>query len=492
MFSNLLYKIVIFFNTFIIVYVGIVGLFNAIQMFMALLFSLKYIRKAKFSDIKLYKDSYNMVPFSILVPARNEEKVIVQSIKSLLSLEYSTFEVIVINDGSTDKTLKTLIRTFRLKKTTFPIKPRLETKQIRDVYYNPEIPNLLLVDKENGGKSDALNAGINISHYPYFISQDADSMLDSDALVRIAMSFMEYKYTIAVGGVIRVSNGSEIKNGKVVKLALPKKPLAMFQVVEYLRAFLVGRVGWSLFNSVLIISGAFGAFQKEIVIQVGGYTTRTMGEDMDLVLKLHKHMHEKKFKYKVTFLPDPVCWTQVPESIRDLFVQRRRWQIGLIHSMELNKVMVFKRKYGVTGMLAMPYFFLFELAAPVVEALGWVFIPLSYFMGILSFVYLVLFFLVAMVFGIILSIGALIIEEFTFNKYVKLKEFFRLCFYGVIENFSYRQLTVIFRLIAIFGFRRYKHSWGEIKRSDFNKKELKRQDEKEEKSEKKEKSDKNA
>ena len=270
-----------------------------------------------------------------------------------------------------------------------------------------------------------------------------------------------------MGGIIRVSNGSEIRNGSVVKLALPKSRLAMFQIVEYLRAFLVGRTGWSIFNTVLIISGAFGAFQKEAVIQVGGYTTNTIGEDMDIVVRLHKYMREKKYKYRITFLPDPICWTQVPESFRDLYTQRRRWQVGLMDTMKRNKVMMLNPGYGVSGMLAMPYFFLFELVAPVVEALGYIFVPLSYYLGILSFQFFITYFFVATVFGVILSIGALVIEEFTFNKYENLREFFRLCLYGVIENFSYRQMTVVFRLIAIFGFRRFIHSWDKIKRRDF-------------------------
>ena len=463
----LLHFFVLFFNYFIIIYVAIVGIINVIQMLMAMVFSVRYIKKARFSDIKLYKESYNMVPISILVPAYNEEEIIIQSIKSLLALEYSNYEVIVVNDGSKDKTLKKVISAFELNEITFPVKAVIKTKPIKALYYNPDFPNLLLVDKENGGKADALNVGINVSRYPYFVSQDADSLLDSEALVRIALSFMEYKYTIAVGGIVRVSNGSEIRNGKVVKLALPRSRLAMFQIVEYLRAFLVGRVGWSLFNSMLIVSGAFGAFQKETVVQVGGYTTNTVGEDMDIVVKLHKYMHEKKYKYRITFLPDPICWTQVPEKIKDLHSQRRRWQVGLMDSMRRNRIMMLNPKYGACGMLAMPYFFLFELIAPVVEALGYIFIPLSYLLRILSLKFFITYFIVATVFGVILSVGALIIEEFTFNKYIKVSEFFRLGLYGIIENFSYRQMTVVFRLIAIFGFKKFRYSWEKITRQKF-------------------------
>jgi len=467
MLMYILYKSVIFFNLFIIIYVAVMGFINAVQMVIALVYSVMYIKKAKFSDIKLYKESYNMIPISIIVPAHNEEKIVIETIKSLQALEYLTYEIVVVNDGSDDNTLSEITKAFGLKKITFPFKAKLKTKPVRGIYSNPEFPNLILVDKENGGKADALNAGINISRYPYFVSLDADSLLDSDALVRIALSFMEYKYTVAVGGIIRVANGSVIKNGKVVRLALPKNRFAMFQIVEYLRAFLVGRTGWSIFNTVLIISGAFGAFQKDAAIQVGGYTTDTIGEDMDIVVKLHRHMREKKYKYRIAFLPDPICWTQVPESYHDLRSQRRRWQIGLIDAMKRHKIMMLNPRYGVCGMIAMPYFYLFEMVAPVVEALGWFFIPLSYFLGILSFSFLVTYFLIMMVFGVILSVGALVIEEFTFNKYVRIKDFCRLVIYGVVENFSYRQLTVIFRLMALIGFEKYRKTWGEIKRSDF-------------------------
>ena len=462
-----LYKSVIYFNLFIIFYVALVGAINAVQMVMAFFSSVMYIKKARFSGYKTYKESPSMVPISILVPAHDEEKTVVQTIKSLLALEYSTYEIIIINDGSKDRTLRVLMRAFGLKRITFPIKAKLDTRPIRGIYYNPDYPNLLMVDKENGGKADSLNAGINVSHYPYFVSLDADSLLNSDALVRIALSFMEYKYTIAVGGIIRVANGSEVRNGKVIRLALPKNPYAMFQVVEYMRAFLVGRVGWSILNTVMIVSGAFGAFLKDAVIQVGGYTINTVGEDMDIVVKLHKYMREKKYKYKIAFLPDPVCWTQVPESFRDLYTQRRRWQIGLMDTMKRHKVMMLNPRYGSSGMLAMPYFFLFEFLAPVVEALGWVFVPLSYFLGVLSFQFLIAYFLVATVFGVILSIGALVIEEFTFNKYVKVREFLRLCVYGVVENFSYRQMTVFFRLTAIFRYKKFIYSWEKIERQNF-------------------------
>jgi len=463
----ILFQCVIYFNMFIIGYVVILSLVNLTQMVITMWLSVKYIRIAKASNVEHFKESGSMIPLSILVPAHNEEEIIVQSIKSKLALEYPAHEIIVINDGSTDKTLSSVIGAFGLSKIAFPVKPTIKTHAIRGIYCNPDYPNLLLIDKENGGKADALNAGINVSRYPYFVSLDADSLLNSNALTRIALAFMEYKYTIAVGGIIRVANGSEVKDGRVVKLALPESRLAVFQIVEYLRAFLVGRVGWSIVNTVLIVSGAFSAFQKEAVINVGGYTTDTIGEDMDLIVKLHRYFREKKYKYRIASLPDPVCWTQVPETFSDLFSQRCRWQVGLMDTMSRNRVMMLNPGYGLCGMVTMPYFLLFELIGPVVEALGFVFVPASYFLGILSLQFFIIYLIAAVLLGVILSVGALLIEEFTFNKYVRLREFFKLCLYGIIENFSYRQMTVVFRLIAICGFKKFRHSWKKVKRREF-------------------------
>lgn len=467
MLQYIAYKAILYFNLFIVGYVIIISTINAVQMVLSMITTPAHLKKARFSDINLYNQSANMVPISILVPAHNEELTIVDNIHSLLSLDYPTYEVVIISDGSTDGTLQAVIDTFQLEKITYPIRSRLATEAILGVYCNPEYPMLRLIDKENGGKADALNAGINLSHYPYFASIDADSLLESDALIRIAMPFMEYKYTVAVGGIIRVGNGCTIKDGKTVSYGLPKKSIARFQIIEYFRAFLVGRVGWNFINSLLIISGAFGAFQKDAVLQVGGYTTGMIGEDMDLVLKLHKFMRENKYKYKIAFLPDPVCWTQVPEAGKVLYLQRRRWHIGLIDSLWNNRVMFLNPKYGLLGLVAMPYYFFVEMLGPVVEGLGLIMIPLAWFFGLLSLEFLILFFLSATVFGVILSLGALAIEYYTFHRYIRLREVLVLSFYGVIENFFYRQMTVIFRLFGIFGYKKHKHSWGKMKRHRF-------------------------
>ena len=436
------------------------------QMLLSLSSIPAYMRKARLMDMKMYSQSNNIIPFSILVPAYNEEKTIVENTRSLLALNYSVYEIVIINDGSTDATFEIVRDAFNLKPTNYPLRSKLPTAKIRGVYFNPDLP-LLLIDKENGGKADALNAGINISQYPYFASLDADSLLDSDALIRIALAFMEYKYTIAVGGVVRVANGCSVKDGKIAESAMPKKSIERFQVIEYLRAFLIGRVGWGHFNSLMIVSGAFGAFHKESALKVGGYTVDTIGEDMEIVLKLHKYMREKKYQYKINFLPDPICWTQVPTTAKDLFKQRCRWQVGLIDALNRNGRMLLSPKFGYLGMISMPYYVLCEMMGPVAEILGIISIPLAYYLGVLNFEFFVMYLLMSLVFGIIISIGALMVEEYTFNKYPKLSDIVVLSMYSVLENFSYRLLTMLFRLIATVRYKKYKHSWGKAQRNAF-------------------------
>jgi len=408
-----------------------------------------------------------MIPISILVPAYNEQETIVENIKSLISLKYPKFEVIVINDGSKDETLNRVIQEFDLKEVNQPVRYRINTNKIRGIYKNLDIPNLIVVDKENGGKADALNAGINISNYPIVTSIDADSILESDSLVRVVMPFIEDKKTIAVGGIVRIANGSVIKRGRVVDIGLPKSRVAMFQIVEYLRAFLTGRVGWDAVNSLLIVSGAFGAFKKDAVIEVGGYAKNTIGEDMELIVKMHDYFLRNKRKYRIRFVPDPACWTQAPETLKDLRSQRRRWQIGLMDSLLKHKRMFFNPRYKQIGLIAVLYFWLFEMMGPVIEIIGYVMIPLAYIFGLLNLKYFLLFFAASILYGILLSLGAILLEEYTFNKYPTLKQLMKLSLYGVLENFGYRQLTTLYRIEGIVKFRKMKHSWGKIKRVSF-------------------------
>ena len=468
MLTHILYTFMIVVNNFILWYVVAMSSINIIQVLIAIVTTPIYIRKARHQELRLMSISKNMIPMSLLVPAHNEEVTIVESIKSLLNMNYINFEVIVINDGSTDKTLDAVIGAFNLNKIIYPVREQLPTQKVLDIYYNPDLPRLYVIDKENGGKSDALNAGINLSHYPYIVSIDADSLLNPDALLRIAMAFIQDKYAIAVGGLLRVSNGCTIENGKVIKTGLPHKFWPLLQIIEYFRSFLVGRIGWSILKSLPIISGAFGAFKKDVVLRVDGYTTGTLGEDMDLVIKLHRYMRLKKYKYQVSFMPDPVCWTQVPDTLNILFRQRRRWQIGLMNVLFRNKDMILNPRFGVLGMIAMPHQWMFETMAPVVEILGYFTIPLAYYFNILSLQSMILFFLASFAFGVIVSIGSLLVEDFTNSNYISVKEFIILSLLSIAENLFYRQMTVFFRLRGIMSYHKFKHSWGVMTRQKFS------------------------
>ncbi len=312
-----------------------------------------------------------------------------------------------------------------------------------------------------------------MSRYPLFASVDADSVLENDALIKLTMEFVENPETIAVGGIVRVSNGSIIKEGKLVESNPPKSIVAKFQVVEYLRAFLTGRTSFSTINSVLIISGAFGAFRKSVVIECGGYKVNTIGEDMDIIMKLHKKMREEKRKYKIKFLADPICWTQVPESLKDLRSQRRRWQIGLFDSLLNYRSMILNPKYGTIGTVVVPSFWIFELIGPVVEFLGYVFIPLAYLFGLLEFSSFLIYLLIAFLLGSTLSIGSILLEQISFRHYTTLRSTLRLVLLAFLENLGYRQLTVLYRVEGILKVRSGRHSWGTIKRKEFDKSEKK-------------------
>ncbi len=463
-------SIIIGFNRFLLFYVLCINSIYFFQLILSAFSLYDYLRKMRYSDYRKYSRSNNMIPISVLVPAYNEAETIVDNVRSLLSLDYPVFEVIVINDGSVDNTLDTLLQAFGLREVEQPVLNRISSKPVKGIFRSLDSPNLIVADKENGGKADALNVGINLSRYPVFASIDADSILENDSLVRVIMPFIEDSRTAAVGGIVRVANGSRIESGRIRGIRLPRRRLALFQVVEYLRAFLTGRMGWDALGSLLIISGAFGAFRKDLVIEAGGYRVGTIGEDMELVVRLHAILRKGKKKYRIKFIPDPVCWTQAPERVRDLRNQRRRWQIGLMDSLFRHKKLLFNPRYGIIGIFAAPYFWFFEMLGPLVEAIGYVMIPLSYYFGLLNQKFFLLFVAVSILYGVTLSIGAILLEEYTFNKYPSLLQLFKLSWYGILENFGYRQLTTLFRVEGILRYRKYKNSWGKFKRHHFEEK----------------------
>jgi cellulose synthase/poly-beta-1,6-N-acetylglucosamine synthase-like glycosyltransferase len=410
------------------------------------------------------------IPISIIAPAYNEEQSIVESVHSLMALQYPHHEVVVINDGSKDRTLAALVEHFGLTRIPAQIEDAITCRPIRAIYRSADYPALVVVDKENGGKADALNAGINVANFPLVCAIDADSVLEGNALLRVVRPFLERPAeTVAVGGVIRIANGCRVAHGQVLEVGLPRNMLAMFQCNEYLRAFLFGRTGWSALGALLLISGAFGIFKRQTVIDVGGYRHDTVGEDIELVVRIHRHLRERNIPYHVEFLPDPVCWTEAPESLRVLGRQRNRWHRGLIDTLRLHRVMILNPRYGAIGLVAMPYAALFELCGPVIELFGYLFVPICFFLGFLNVPFMLLFIMVAILLGTALSVAAVLLDELSFHRFPKATQLFRLALYGLIENFGYRQLTTWWRTTAFVDYWRGDKSWGKMERKGFAK-----------------------
>jgi cellulose synthase/poly-beta-1,6-N-acetylglucosamine synthase-like glycosyltransferase len=385
-------------------------------------------------------------------------------------INYGEFEIIVINDGSTDETLTRLIDVYELRRMDRPYKRTIPTDEVRAVYGSLAHPNLTVVDKAKAGKADALNVGINLARYPLYCSIDADSIIEDNALLRVVKPFLEKPIeTIAAGGIVRIVNGCEVKDGRVTRIALSDRALPILQVVEYLRAFLTGRVGWSSLQSLLIISGAFGIYKKQEVIEIGGYAHETDTEDLELVVRLHEHMRRKKRKYRVVFVPDPVCWTEAPETLPVLARQRNRWHRGLLQTIWLHKRMLFNPAHANVGLFAFPYFAIFELLGPFIETFGYLVVIVSYLLGVLDVQFFLMFLAVSIFYGMFLSIAAILLEEISFRRYPGWIDLTKLLAYSIMENFGYRQLLSAMKVKAFWDTIRRRRAWGHMQRRGFQK-----------------------
>lgn len=415
-----------------------------------------------FTDIKkrqlhnaIHHDYY--VPISIVVPAYNEEVTIVQTIRSLLRLDYHTYEIVVVNDGSKDSTAQIVIDTFGLHEVQRPIRRQVPCKNQVSIYEGSKgNVSITLINKENGGKADSINMGINAAQFPYFVCMDADSILERDSLTKIAMPVLENQNVIAVGSMIRISNDSVFKDGRLVQYRLPRKLIPAFQVLEYERSFLASRILLDKFNANLIISGAFGLFRKDAVVNVGGYQVGSMGEDMELIVKLHDYYRSNDLPYAIKYAYDAVCWTQAPERMRDLLKQRKRWHIGLMQSMTRHPRLIATGSYL--------YYLFYELLSPAIELLGILVTLLAYSFGLVNIKYMITLLVVYAVFGSMLTLISFLTRNFLSDVRIRKRDVLKATLICIPENLCLRFLLEWTRLFSILFYRGKKTRWGQIKR----------------------------
>jgi cellulose synthase/poly-beta-1,6-N-acetylglucosamine synthase-like glycosyltransferase len=427
----------------------------------------RYATRVKVNSLRRALRSPLAPRISILVPAYNEAAGIVDSVRSLLALDYPQVEVVVINDGSKDATIDRLIAGFDLHRSRRPVPPYLACKPVRAVYAPGSQLRLLVIDKENGGKADSLNAGINFASYPLICSVDADSILEPDALAKAALPFIEDpQRTVATGGLIRIANGCRVERGRITEAHLPRSTLAMFQVVEYTRAFFGARTGWSALGGLLIISGAFGLFRRDDVIAVGGYRTDIVGEDAELVVRLHRACRDARRQYRIVYVADPVCWTEAPGKVTFLRRQRRRWHRGCLETLLIHRRMLLNPRYRVVGLIALPSMLLFEVLGPLIELSGYLVTVAAVLLGAIAPATFFLFLALAFCYGLVLTLGAVALEDASASRFPGWNDLGRVLLCAVGENLGYRQLQHLWRIEGFWQLIT-KAEWGAMERKGF-------------------------
>jgi cellulose synthase/poly-beta-1,6-N-acetylglucosamine synthase-like glycosyltransferase len=461
--ETLLVQALDFFNLLILSYFVLGnGVYTAL-MVMSLWATWIHSQRVTYQGLAELRGSSLTPPVTIIVPAWNEERIIVETVRSALKVDYPRISVIVVDDGSTDATLRRLAAAFNLAPTDQVYHPSLPTSPVQSFHFNSHIPNLLVVHKQRGGKPDALNTGINLCHTPYFCCLDADCIMEGDSLLRLIDPILRSPREVVVsGGIVRIINGCVGKNGQVVKVGLPPTLLERFQVVEYLRSFLTGRTGWSVLGGTVIVSGALALFQHQAVMEVGGFSADTVTEDMDLIITLREWAAGNGRNIEMSFTSDPVCWTECPASWTMLNRQRRRWQLGLCQTIRKHRAMLFRRRYGMVGLFSLPFHLYVEGLGTVVEFLGYLLVPVSFFTGLIPASLLILFLLLGLAYCGFLSVGAVLLEEITYRRYPRLRDLFVLLAYAMVENVGYRQLILWARVQGIIKFLAGSHRWEKV------------------------------
>lgn len=459
-----------FFNDCMLLYASVLVLIYCCIGFFSILETRSYLRKNSFTDYKMLASSAEAPSISILAPAYNEGATIIDNVRSLLSLSYTNLEVIVINDGSKDNSLEKLIKAYDLVPFEHYINEQIPTQAVKVLYKssNPVYKKLIVVDKVKGGKADALNVGINISKNNYLVSIDVDCVLEQDALLKLSKPFLEQtdKRVIATGGVLRIANSCDIENGRLIRVNLPEQFLPRVQILEYIRAFLLSRMAWTRLNGLLLISGAFGAFDKEIVIKCGGYNNKTVGEDMELVIRIRRYMEERKLQYKVCFIPDPLCWTEAPATFKNLGRQRNRWTRGTIETLLTHRKMLFNPRYRVLGLLSYPYWLIFEFTAPIIEAVGFLMFILFCVTGMVNWSCVFIMMSIFSI-GVLYSIFAILMEVLTYNQYKKKKDILRLVLVAIAEPVIFHPFVVFSAIRGNLDLLRKRNGWGELTKQGF-------------------------
>lgn len=441
------------FEDFLLIYFSILALIYALAAFLGLRAILVHSRELSQLALKdlVQRDFYK--PVSILVPAYNEEQGIVESVRSFLALRHPQFEVVVGVDGATDGTMERLVEGFDLQEEPRVYRRSVETKPVRRILRSPRHPNLTVVDKENGGRADAVNSALNVASYPLVCVVDADSMLSAEALARASLLFVEDESVVAVGGSLRPLNGAVVRDGEVVELGAPRNWVERMQVLEYARSFFIARAAWSRIGCLLIISGAFGLFRRDAAIEAGGWEFGMVADDMEMVIKLHRRFREFKQPYRIVATPDPVCWTEVPTTFRALRAQRRMWERGMMEVLLRHKRMLFNPRYGRVGLVGIPYLWVFEVGAAFVETAGYLYILLTLALGVLNVTFALMFLLLAILFGTLLSELAMGIETILLARYERTRDRLMLLVASVLEYLGFRQSIVLARVGALFRMR---------------------------------------
>ncbi len=444
-----------FFAVYLIVYCTyliISNIYGSIKMF-------RYRRLEKLHNVLDHSFYY---PLSIIVPAYNEEVSIVQTINNLLELDYSLYEIIVVDDGSKDNTKNIVIEEFNLKKEEDrPIRYSVPCKPINEIYVGKvKNINITLVSKENGGsKADASNAGINLAVYPYFVNMDADEIVQRDALKYACRALLESDNVIGVGVNIKISNNQVFEHAMPVRIKMGKNLLVNMQILEYGRGFVGAKIFQNKWNMNLIISGGFGIFDKAAVIEVGGFDTTSMGEDMELTLRLHQHYRKNKKKYSMKFVPDSVCWTQGVENFKDLKAQRQRWHCGLMQSILKYKYMILNPKYGVVGMFMLPFTIMYELLNSVFVLLGWFVIGWAIFDNTINIHFAFYLYFIYFIFGIFLTIVTFLDKAYMKNDMYSVKDVFICIGCSIIESLVLRPYLAVITFLALFKMKKIAKNW---------------------------------